>query len=229
MRDRSIVREKQYKQLLGHLPEFPGLQGKDTYINSAVLIPFLLIDEQYHILFEQRAEGINQGSEVCFPGGIFDAKLDYDLSDTATRETVEETGIDADKINIDGLLDTFLTFRSVTIDPYIGTLDIKGLEELNPDPAEVKRLFTLPASYFIKNQPEIFHVRVEVQPSFKDEKGEEVVLLPVKDLGLPDKYAKPWGFEQNQIRVYKTPEGVIWGLTADMIFDLFKKVPPKGF
>jgi len=229
MKDRSIIREKQYKQLLENLPKFPGLHGKDTYINSAVLIPFVMLDGQYHILFEKRAEGIMQGSEICFPGGIFDAKYDFDLADTAIRETIEETGIDADKISIDGLLDTFFTFRGVTIDPYVGTLQIESLDELSPDPAEVERLFTLPASFFIKNQPEIYHVRVEVQPSFTDEKGDEVVLLPVKDLGLPDRYAQPWGFVQNQIRVYKTPEDVIWGLTADLLFDLFRKLPTTGY
>ncbi len=223
MRDKNIVKNKEYKRLLENLPKTPGLRGKDTYINSAVLIPFVLLDNQYHILFEKRAEDIVQGNEVCFPGGIFDPKLDYDLRDTAIRETVEEIGIDEDKIRIDGLMDTFFTFRGITIDPYVGILEIESIDELTPDPAEVERLFMLPASYFLKNEPEIYQVRVEVQPSYTDENGEEVILLPVKELGLPDKYAKPWGSNHNQVMVYKTPEGIIWGLTADFLIELFNK------
>ena len=48
-------------------------------------------------------------------------------------------------------------------------------------------------SYFKNTGFENHYVRIEIQPSFIDNNGEEQTLLPSKVLGLPEKYQKPWG------------------------------------
>ena len=48
--------------------------GRESSMNSAVIVLFCEIDEKIYILFEKRAEGIRQGSEISFPGGRRDKK-----------------------------------------------------------------------------------------------------------------------------------------------------------
>ena len=79
-----------------------GVVGMDKYLNSAVLIPIIIVDWQYHLLFEKRAKDIRQGGEVSFPGGEFDVEQDESFFDTALRETYEEIGyLDADMSSIE--------------------------------------------------------------------------------------------------------------------------------
>ena len=82
-----------FKSLISNLPKYPGILGKDAFFNSAVLIPFVTINNELSLLFEKRAANIRQGGEICFPGGEFDASEDDSFEQTAIRETEEETGI----------------------------------------------------------------------------------------------------------------------------------------
>ena len=56
------------------------------------------------------------------------------------------------------------------------------------------------------------------------EDGEKVELLPVKELGLPEKYSIPWTNGKHRVLVYRTSEEVIWGITAELIFELSTKL-----
>ena len=159
--------------LKANLPAYPGIQAKEKYFNSAVLIPFVLKDEEYYVLFQKRANHIRQGGEICFPGGQYDPDYDNNYEDTAIRETIEELGIERQKITIVGRLDTVLTPQGVTIDPFIGILDIEDVNELSIDTNEVERVFILPMSYFENTRPDEYRVRVEVQSSYIDEHGNE--------------------------------------------------------
>ena len=55
-----------------------------------------------------------------------------------------------------------------------------------------------------------------------DSNGNELQLLPVKELGLPKRYAGPWTKGKHRILVYKTPEEVVWGITAEIVFEFSK-------
>lgn len=202
------------------LPAQPGILGKSKYFNSAVFIPLVKINGDYHLLFEKRAKGIRQESEICFPGGEYDPKTDKTFIDTAVRETVEELGIKEDKISVLGNFDILVGPMGVTVDPVLGTIKTESPMELPFDRTEVEKVFTIPLSYFVETKPEIFHLRTEVQPDYIDENGAKIVLFPTKELGLPEKYWKPWHTRKQRILVYKTDEGVIWGLTARLIEEL---------
>ena len=82
--------------------------GKDKYLNSAVLIPIIKIEDEYHLLFEKRSENIRQGGEVSFPGGEYDSENDVNFQETAVRETVEELGISKEQISILGSWEVWL-------------------------------------------------------------------------------------------------------------------------
>jgi 8-oxo-dGTP pyrophosphatase MutT (NUDIX family) len=200
-----------------------GIHGKEEYFNSVVLVLLIPIGGEYHFVFEKRAAEIRQGGEICFPGGKID-ESDTSLEQVALRETYEEMGIPADKIEIIGRINTLVAPMGVTVDAFVGIADI-SLDELSVNAQEVERIITLPVSYFLKQHPERYNVKVEVHPTTVDaETGEPIVLLPVEQLGLPDRYKKPWGNYLYKVLVYRTDQGVIWGITARIVNDVAEKI-----
>lgn len=198
--------------------------GKDLYINSAVLIPIIVIDKTEFVLFQKRSTTVKQPGEVSFPGGHFDSRFDNDFLSTATRETCEELGIEKDKISVLGKIGTLVAPMGVIVEAYLGILNINSLDELKIDHKEVDRIFVIPLQYFISNKPDEYFTRLELHPFMTKEDGEKVELLPVKELGLPEKYSLPWTNGKHRVLVYRTSEEVIWGITAELIFELSTKL-----
>lgn len=221
---RDAMQKREYEILSSNLKDCAGILGRDEFLNSAVMVPFVFLDGEYHLLFQKRAEGISQGSEICFPGGKFDCQKDSDSQQTAMRETMEELGLARRKITIHGRFDTLVTPMGILVEAFAGHVDIAGLHELSPQEDEVEEVFTLPVSWFRSNRPEVYHNRVEVHPSYVDEAGEEQILLPVDELGLPPLYKKKRNGWQHRVYVYKTPKYVIWGITAAIIHGVVGKV-----
>lgn len=207
--------KKDLERLMQILPQYPGILNHEKYLKSAVLIPLILINDVYYILFEVRNATIRQGGEICFPGGKIDAN--ESAEEAVRREVVEELGIHDNQIQIIGRMDTVVATMGVTVEVFVGVLDVQGIEELQPNSNEVERVFMLPVSYFAEAVPESYHIRVELQPSFLDEEGIEQFVLPSKMLGLPNRYHQPWGHRLLPVYVYKTEEGVIWGITAEIV------------
>ncbi len=206
------------------LPTVPGIFRKEEYFNSAVLVPLIEINNEYNFLFEKRSAGIRQGGEICFPGGEYDAGKDKTFQETAIRETVEELGITADKIKIIGNLDTFVGPMGITVDSFIALLDVTDLSTLNFDKNEVEKIFLIPVSFFIENQPETYKMRLELHSYYLNEKGEKIDLLPVKQLGLPERYAEPRQGKKHNVYVYKTKDEIVWGITAALIYEFITKI-----
>ena len=198
--------------------------GKDLYLNSAVLIPIIVLDNSEFVLFEKRSSTVRQPGEVSFPGGHFDSRYDKDFLSTAIRETSEELGIENTCIEIIGSIGTLVAPMGVIVETYLGILKINSLDELKIDHKEVERIFLIPLKYFINNKPEVYFTRLELHPYITKEDGEKEELLPVKELGLPEKYSLPWTRGKHRVLVYKTSEEVIWGITAELIFELSKRV-----
>jgi coenzyme A diphosphatase NUDT7 len=218
------MNQQDLNNLVSGLPAVPGILRKDEFFNSAVIVPFVLIDGEYHLLFEKRAANIRQGGEICFPGGEYDPKLDRNFTDTAVRETIEELGIDRERINVLGILDTVIGPMGVTVDSCIATLNINNIDELNFDRTEVEKVFLVPVSYFLNNPPKEYFVQLMVHPHYVDEKGRTVHLLPSKELELPERYNHPWRAGKRKIFVYKLNEGVLWGLTAALVREIIHRL-----
>jgi 8-oxo-dGTP pyrophosphatase MutT (NUDIX family) len=200
--------------------------GKDKYFNSAVIVPLVEIENDLHVLFEKRSNHIRQGGEVSFPGGEFDTKKDQTLRQTALRETTEELGIPNEKIKIIGKLGTLVAPMGVTVDPFVGYLQIEDLAELTIDKNEVEKVFSVPVAHFLKKKPDEYTVKLEVHPSYIDEKGKEIELLPVQKLGLPARYSKPWKNGFHRILVYNSTAEVIWGITAEIVYEFCRMINP---
>ncbi len=204
-----------------------GINQSEEYFRSVVLVLLIPIDEVYHFVFQKRCRNIRQGGELCFPGGRID-ETDQSLEETAIRETTEELGIPKDKIEIIGRLNTIVAPMGTIIDAFVGIADVRK-EELLLNPKEVEKVITLPVSYFMEHDPERYRAEVHVSPTHVDqETGEELILLPSQELGLPDTYQKPWGGFRYSIPVYKLPDEILWGITARLVEDFIARIKTKG-
>ena len=202
----------------------PSIIGREKYLNSAVLIPIVVLNDTEYFLFQKRSQSVRQPGEVSFPGGHFDIDKDFNFQSTAVRETCEELGIDESKINVLGKLGTLVAPMGVIVETFIGELNIRSLDEIFIDKKEVDKIFIVPIEFFINNNPSQFITRLELHPSITNEDGVQENLLPVKDLGLPDRYALPWTRGKHRVLVYKDTEEIIWGITAELVFELSKKM-----
>ncbi|MDC7125297.1 MAG: CoA pyrophosphatase [Spirochaetales bacterium] len=189
------------------------LIGSEESFRSAVLVPFMFVNGKEYILFEKRAANIRQGSEICFPGGMIDEE-DGTSIETVIRETVEETGIKRDAISVYDNAAYLVTRTGALIDVYTGRIEIESFDDFSPNPDEVERLIPIPVSFFIENEPDFYHYRLTVEPWYINEDGNKVDLFPSEELGLPERYWKPWSHERERFVVYKYDGEVIWGITA---------------
>lgn len=200
-----------------------GISGSDEYLNCSV-VALVLTDGTPQFLFEKRAEGTRQGGEISFPGGVIDTSIDKSPYDTALREVEEETGISPELFSELLPLDTIISPMGALVHPFAGF--VKGVKEKDIviDELEISEVFTIPLSFFIDNEPQIYHVKLTVNPSSADDDGRVIELLPSKKLNLPPMYHKPWGNMLHRIYYYKTDFGPIWGLTARIIIDFMKRI-----
>ncbi|MCL6494816.1 MAG: CoA pyrophosphatase [Ignavibacterium sp.] len=204
--------------------EYSTIIGKDRYLNSAVLIPLIQLNEREYLLFEKRSIEVRQPGEISFPGGHFEIAKDKDFMDTAIRETVEELGIAANKITILGKLGTLVTPMGIIVETYIGKLEIESLNELKYDSKEVDKIFLVPLEFFFNNEPEKYENQLQLHPYIVDENGEKIDLLPVRELGLPERYANPWKKGKHRVIVYRYNQEIIWGITAELVYELVNRI-----
>jgi len=222
------MNREDYTQMVRNLPSCPGIIGRELYSRSAVLAPFVFSAGEYHLLFEKRSPGIRQGGEICFPGGGVEEGHDSGSRDTAIRETVEELGLDKNSIRIDGQADSVIAAMGAAIEVYVGELMISSVDECRINSSEVDEIFLVPVRYFREHPPDEYELHLEIKPSYYDEKGNEVVLLPVQELGLPERYARPWKGRNYGILVYTYENHVIWGITARIVHALVSRQEKRG-
>ncbi|MFC7419391.1 CoA pyrophosphatase [Iodobacter arcticus] len=114
---------------------------------AAVLIPLVLHPAGTTVLFTERAAHLStHAGQVSFPGGAYEVQ-DVDLIATALRETQEETGIAADRVEVIACLAEYFTISRFRVTPVVGVLQ-PGFE-LAPDPNEVAEVFELPLSVLL--------------------------------------------------------------------------------
>jgi len=123
----------------GRRPELdtPG----DDAVDSAVLLLLFEQSNQQKITFIERAEyeGIHSG-QISFPGGKTEPG-DADFSQTAIRETIEETGVQIPVTIIGTLTDLYVPPSNYIIHPFVGY--VSGIPQFMPDPDEVQSVFTV--------------------------------------------------------------------------------------
>ena len=124
----------------------PKIDNSEKQKLAAVLI--IIYDDPPKILMTKKPMTMTQhGGEIAFPGGkLIDS--DYNLLETALRETEEETGLNISKNNVIGQLKQVTTLNSgFTILPFICILDRISNLVAN---SEVETFLQIPLVSFLK-------------------------------------------------------------------------------
>lgn len=87
-----------------------------------------------------------------------------------------------------------------------------GLAALCPSPAEVAEVFSVPLSFFRRQQPEVY--RYELVPTRPDQ-------FPYGAVGIPETYR--WARGTVEVPVWFWEGHPIWGMTARIVRDLIKE------
>ena len=115
-------------------------------VPASVLLPIVARAEPT-MLFTQRSEHMRRhAGQVSFPGGGAQ-EGDTSLVDTALRELMEETGIAADFVSVEGFLEVYETVTGYAVLPVVGLLS-EGFT-LAPDANEVAHVFEVPLAFLL--------------------------------------------------------------------------------
>ena len=89
---------------------------------ASVLIPLLEIRGELFVLFTERSRHLRtHAGQVSFPGGKKDSQ-DSNSLDTALRETYEEIGLHAEKVEILGSIDQIISLYNYLVTPFVGLI-----------------------------------------------------------------------------------------------------------
>jgi len=130
------------------IPETPYPRGllHDKLFPAAVLIPLMIKDGAWHLLFIRRTFQKNDrhSGQVAFPGGRSDLD-DHTADHTAKRETYEEIGIKPEDVRVLGRLRDLVTITGYQVTPIVGVIPWPYPTILQPQ--EVEKIFTIPLQW----------------------------------------------------------------------------------
>ena len=215
------MNEQSFQRLIHRIPSTPGFMGTEPLVDYGILIPFVLVKGEYHLLFQKRASGIRQGGEISFPGGRVDWGHDGSPREAAIRETMEELGLASHRVRIEAQMDTFVPGFTSLIHVFIGRLAITSLDELSINRNEVEDVFSVPMSYFMTNPPDMIPMRMIIRPHSDDVQGKKRMESLLREMGVADRYSGEWEYPA-RVYYWRYGDHVIWGLTADIVVRLLK-------
>lgn len=185
--------------------------GQSRYITSAVFIGIVEIEKKEYIILEKRALHIRQGGEISFPGGKYEFE-DMSTEYTAIRETVEELGIKRENIEMLGKFGNLVSPNGMILEVYVGYINIKNIADIKYNPDEVEKVILVPIEFFIENKPRIEKIGMENIPMFS-----------TSELRLPERYGNSWTGRPREVYFYNYQGEIIWGLTAEIIYEFIQR------
>lgn len=135
---------KRLQQVSSHRTfDVPSSLIGDQFRDAAVLVPFVRLRDEWHLLYIRRAcsERDRHSGQVAFAGGKRDPQ-DPDLYGTALREAYEEIGINPEDVTILGDLTPHHSISNFKITPIVG--QVPWPYSLHLQRSEVDRAFTIP-------------------------------------------------------------------------------------
>lgn len=126
--------------------DVPGSLIGERFRDAAVLVPFVRVRDEWHLLYIRRAcsERDRHSGQVAFAGGKRDPQ-DIDLNATALREAHEEIGITPTDVKLFGHLTTHHSISNFKITPVVG--QVPWPYALHLQRSEVDRAFTIPLNW----------------------------------------------------------------------------------
>ncbi len=129
----------------------PELVAEKNFLNRAPLHASVLIAivmrESPTILLTQRTQHLSTHSgQIAFPGGKADAD-DLDACATALREAHEEIGLEAQFVQVLGVMPHYVTGSAFIVTPVVALVET-GFS-LTPNPHEVADVFEVPLEFLM--------------------------------------------------------------------------------
>ncbi len=122
---------------------------------AAVLVPIIDRPEGATVLLTRRTAHLSShAGQISFPGGRAEPE-DPSPEVTALRETEEEVGIERERIDIVGRLDTYRTVTNYAVTPVVGI--IRPGFAPSPDPYEVAEVFETPLAFLLDSRNHVRH------------------------------------------------------------------------
>jgi len=114
---------------------------------AAVLVPVVRREEGLTVLFTRRTAHLNDhAGQISFPGGRAEPG-DASAADTALRETGEEIGLAAARVEVLGELHQYVTVTGYRVTPVVGL--VSPPLDLRPDDFEVAEVFEAPLKFLL--------------------------------------------------------------------------------
>lgn len=179
--------------------------GEATAYRSAVLIPLVQMDGEWHILFEVRSFTMRkQPGDISFPGGGIDASDPTPLA-AALRETHEELGIDPKTVTLIRQLSPYIASPAFVVYPFVVTIDYSEIiHSYNKE--EVEEVFTVPVKWLLNYEPYMHAVSVRPTPAAD---------FPFDKIMNGAQYQ--WGSRTMEEWFFDYEQYTIWGLTARIL------------
>jgi 8-oxo-dGTP pyrophosphatase MutT (NUDIX family) len=129
--------------------------GIHTQRPAAVLCGLVERAGGLNVVLTKRAAHLNQhAGQVAFPGGKVDT-FDPSPLAAALREANEEIGLDAQRVEIIGTLDPYLTSTGFRVTPFVGVVDPEWRPF--PDVEEVEEVFETPLDFLMDPANRVRH------------------------------------------------------------------------
>lgn len=114
---------------------------------AAVLVPVVRREAGLTVLFTRRTAHLHDhAGQISFPGGRAEA-ADRSAAETALRESSEEIGLDAERVEILGELHQYVTVTGYRVSPVVGL--VTPPLDLRPDEFEVAEVFEVPLKFLL--------------------------------------------------------------------------------
>lgn len=140
-----------FAQPRGYAPVTKGdgllFREAEALRNAAVLVPVISRGSELSVLFTRRTDHLyDHAGQISFPGGRAEPH-EKNAAQTALRETEEEIGLAADRVEILGSLGEYVTVTGYRVTPVVGL--VRTPLELKPDEFEVAEIFEVPLGFLL--------------------------------------------------------------------------------
>jgi 8-oxo-dGTP pyrophosphatase MutT (NUDIX family) len=135
-----------------------GADPSPDHVAAAVLVPLVVREGSISVLFTRRSEHLHHHpGQICFPGGRIEAS-DASPTMAAIRETEEEVGLGADRLEVLGRLPEYFSRTGFRVTPVVAL--VHPPFELTLDSFEVAESFEVPFGFLMD---ESNHVQIETE------------------------------------------------------------------
>ena len=115
--------------------------------SAAVLVPVVRRENELTVLFTRRTAHLHDhAGQISFPGGRTEPG-DAGAAETAMRETLEEIGLTAERVEVLGELSQYVTVTGYRVTPVVGL--VTPPLDLRPDEFEVAEVFEAPLAFLL--------------------------------------------------------------------------------